>query len=511
MRWARSAGILLHPTSLPGPYGIGDLGPQAYAWVDFLAEAACSLWQVLPLGPTGYGDSPYQAFSAFGGNPYLISPQAMVEEGLLSPEDLASTPNFPQGRVDYGAVIPWKTALLRKAYDRFRETPQHPLHMEWAAFRGVQAFWLEDYALFMTLKEVHSGRPWTEWEAPLRRRDPQALQEVRRQLAATVESYAFAQFLFFHQWERLHRYARSRGILLIGDVPLFVAHDSADVWAHPDYFQLDDEGQPLFVAGVPPDYFSPTGQLWGNPVYRWEVHQAEGFAWWVDRLRTALSLVDILRLDHFRGYCACWHVPGGAKTAENGAWIETPGEDLFRTLQAALGGLPFIAEDLGVITPDVVLLRQSLGLPGMKVLQFAFGGDPKNPFLPHNYTPDCVVYTGTHDNDTGRGWFENASPQEKDFFCRYLGSHGEQPSWDLIRSAWASVAALAIAPLQDFLDLGSAARMNFPGRSGQNWTWRMLPGQASPDLAHRIRELNFLYNRQNPLCRGVKAVTRARV
>ncbi len=500
MKFERASGILLHPTSLPGRYGIGDIGPEAMRWVDFLAEAGCKIWQILPLGPTGYGDSPYQCFSAFAGNPYLISPDQLLEEGLLSPADLGELPQFPADRVDFGAVIPWKLRLLDRAYSRFIELDQtSEMRRDYAQFRAEQASWLDDFAHFMALKEYYGGRPWSQWEPELRDRQPQAMQRSRQELSEGISRQAFRQFLFFRQWDRLRRHAREKGVLIIGDIPIFVAHDSADVWAHPELFYLDEKGQPKFVAGVPPDYFSPTGQLWGNPLYRWKAHKEQGYRWWLERFRAVLSTVDIVRLDHFRGFAGYWKVPGKAKTAEKGRWVPGPGKHFLKALQQELGELPIIAEDLGVITPDVVELRDSFNLPGMKILQFAFAGGPSDPFLPHNYPRHCVVYTGTHDNDTVRGWYERVPEEEKSFYRRYLSRDGSDVSWDLIRAVWASVAVYAIAPLQDFLSLGNEARMNYPGRPSGNWSWRMPAGCLTPELQGRIHEINYLYSRLSGL------------
>ncbi len=495
MRFERASGVLLHPTSLPGPYGIGDLGPEAYRFVNFLAESGCRLWQVLPLGPTGFGDSPYQCFSAFAGNPYLISPDLLIQEGLLTEANLQPLPGFPQAHVDFGTVIPWKTALLDRAHQRFQQGSFPELKAAFAAFQEEHAAWLPDFALFMALKEAQGGRPWTAWDPPLRDRDPQALQQTRRELAEAVERQAFRQFLFFRQWAALREHAHRLGVQLIGDIPIFVAHDSADVWVHRDLFHLDAQGNPTVVAGVPPDYFSPTGQLWGNPLYRWEVHRERGYDWWLARFAAVLDLVDIVRLDHFRGFAAYWEVPAGQPTAEHGRWVPGPSADFFEAVQRRFGDLPIIAEDLGEITPDVVELRDHFGLPGMKILVFAFGGGADNPFLPHNYTPNCVVYTGTHDNDTARGWYERVSETERDHARRYLHTDGQNIAWDLIRTAWASVAVFAIAPMQDLLGLGNEARMNYPGRAAGNWAWRMSSDAITASLSARLRELNTLYLR----------------
>jgi 4-alpha-glucanotransferase len=498
MKFDRASGILLHPTSLPGPFGIGDIGPQAHDWIDFLAEAGCTLWQVLPLGPTGYGDSPYQCFSAFAGNPYLISLQALVEEGLLTSDDLADSPAFPELEVDYGAVIEWKLKVLGLAFNKFQGQTGESLYPEFTHFREQQREWLEDFSLFMALKDIHQGAPWNSWDLPLRDRDPQSLASARREFAGSVEKHAFWQFLFFRQWDKLRAYAHQNQIMIIGDAPIFVAHDSADVWAHQELFYLDDLKRPKVQAGVPPDYFSPTGQLWGNPLYRWRIHRESGYRWWIQRLRSVLGMVDLVRLDHFRGFAGYWQVSGRAKTAEKGRWVKAPGKDFLTMLKKELGELPIIAEDLGVITADVVALREKYSLPGMKIMQFAFGGNPKDPFLPHNYPDHCVVYTGTHDNDTARGWYERVPEEERRFYRRYLDRDGGNVAWDLIRACWASVAIFALAPMQDFLDLGNEARMNYPGNPSGNWKWRMGADDLSEDLKERIYEINFLYDRMNP-------------
>jgi 4-alpha-glucanotransferase len=495
MSFTRSSGILLHPTSLPGPYGIGDIGPEAYHWLDFLADAGCSLWQILPLGPTGYGDSPYQCFSAFAGNPYLISPDALLTEDLLHSNDLIEGNDLPQDRVDFGAIIPYKLGILDRAYIRFRQSASADLLDEFNSFQSKEAHWLRDFALFMAIKEAHGGGPWVKWPTPLRGRDPQALADFQEQNWVNIERHAFRQFLFHRQWDKLHRYASDRGIRIIGDIPIFVAHDSADVWANPELFFLDNTGNPTVVAGVPPDYFSPTGQLWGNPLYRWDVHAAADYDWWIARFRAVLSHVDIVRLDHFRGFAAYWEVPGDDETAIKGKWTPGPGADFLKVLQNALGELPIIAEDLGVITPDVVELRDRFNLPGMKILVFAFDGKADNPFLPHNYSNHCVVYTGTHDNDTTLGWYQRVGENERDLARRYLKTDGKDISWDLIRAAWSSVGVFALAPFQDFLKLDNKARMNYPSRLGGNWAWRMPSDALSELLRTRLHEYNFLYGR----------------
>ncbi len=495
MSFKRASGVLLHPTSLPGPYGIGDIGPQAYQWVNYLASTGCSLWQILPLGPTGYGDSPYQCFSAFAGNPYLISPDALVAEELLQPEDLANLPTLPNDRVDYGSVIALKLGLLDRAFSRFQQAAPKKLHQAFSAFKQAEAYWLDDFALFMAIKDHFGGGPWIDWPAEFRQRLPATLADFRQQYANQIERHAFRQFLFFRQWQRLRAHAHEQGLQIIGDIPIFVAHDSVDVWANPGLFYLDEDGNPLVVAGVPPDYFSPTGQLWGNPLYRWQVHTAQGYAWWISRFRAVLSTVDIVRLDHFRGFAGYWEIPGDAETAIAGRWVRGPGKALLHKVKEALGDLPIIAEDLGVITPDVEDLRETFGLPGMKIMVFAFDDDATNKFLPHNYTENYVVYTGTHDNDTALGWYKRVEEKERDFARRYLARDGHDISWDLIRAAWSSVAVFALAPMQDFLSLDNSARMNYPSTLGGNWNWRMPVDAQSEFLRSRIAETNLLYGR----------------
>ena len=497
MAFERASGILLHPTSLPGPDGIGDLGPQAYRWIDFLVETGCTLWQVLPLGPTGYGDSPYQCFSAFAGNPYLISPEALLADGLLTKKDLRDRPQFPADHVDYGPVISWKLTLLDRAFAHFQSDAINPLRQDFAAFQSEAADWLDDFTLFMALKEAQQGVAWGDWPQALRQRDPKALAQAKQTHAVAIQRHAFRQFLFFRQWSALRSYAASQGIKIIGDIPIFVAYDSADVWSHPDLFFIDDEGQPTVVAGVPPDYFSETGQLWGNPLYRWEVHAQSGYAWWLDRIRSTLQQVDIIRVDHFRGFAGYWEVPFGLPTAEIGQWVPGPGKHFFQVLQQQLGDLPIIAEDLGVITPDVVDMRDSFNLPGMRVLQFGFGS-PADPFLPHHYVRNCVVYTGTHDNDTVLGWYKTAPESERELCRKYLNTDAHDLGWDMIRTIWASVADMALAPLQDMLGLGPEARMNFPGKDSGNWGWRMPEEALTDALRDRLAELNYLYSRMKP-------------
>jgi 4-alpha-glucanotransferase len=495
MKYKRSSGILLHPTSLPGPFGIGDLGPRAYEWIDFLAKSGCSLWQVLPLGPTGYGDSPYQCFSAFAGNPYLISPEELLKDGLLNKEDLADLSPFLDERVDFGTVIPWKLALLEKAFECFQRVNSTKLRIELEEFHEQHKGWLDDFALFMAIKEDQGGGSWSAWPLPIKKHEANAIQEARQFLSEKVERQIFRQFIFYRQWKMLRAYAAQQEIKIIGDIPIFVAHDSADVWANIELFYMDEECNPTVVAGVPPDYFSPTGQLWGNPLYRWDVHAASGYAWWLNRFKAVLEFVDIVRLDHFRGFAGYWEVPAGNETAEIGKWVPGPGIPFLQAVQDSLGELPIIAEDLGVITPDVIELRDTFKLPGMKVLQFAWLTDPTDQFMPHNYSVNCVVYTGTHDNDTVRGWFSVIPEAERDFCRRYLGVSGRDLAWDMIRTAWATVGMMSLAPMQDLLDLGSKARMNFPGRPSGNWSWRMPEIALTDALCDRLHDMNYLYGR----------------
>jgi 4-alpha-glucanotransferase len=500
MVFTRSGGILLHPSSLPGPYGIGDLGPKAFHFLDWLSDSGCKLWQILPLGPTGYGDSPYQCFSAFAGNAYLISPDLLIKDGLLTEADLGDKPVFSEQRINFGQLIPWKLALLDRSFRRFQETDPVELRESFAVFRAENSLWLEDFALFMALKESYGGGSWVDWPGEIRKREEKALDAARQEHANSILRFAFYQFLFFRQWQGLRDYGRQKGIKIIGDIPIFVAADSSDVWSHPDLFHLDEERRPTVVAGVPPDYFSPTGQLWGNPLYSWEVHKNTGYKWWLERFRLILNTVDFVRLDHFRGFAGYWEIPAGNPTAEIGRWVPGPGADMLDVVANNLGssenftGLPIIAEDLGVITSDVVELRERYNLPGMKILQFGFSG-PDNPFLPHKYIQNCVAYTGTHDNDTARGWFETAPKPERSFAIRYLRTNKRDFVWALIRSVWSSTAVFAITPFQDVLGLGSEARMNYPSRLGGNWDWRLEEKDMSDEIKDKLRELNYLYNR----------------
>jgi 4-alpha-glucanotransferase len=506
MNFPRASGVLLHPTSLPGPFGIGDLGPQAFAFADFLQSSGQSLWQVLPLGPTGYGDSPYACYSAFAGNTLLISPEQLVTEGLLNRSELPSPLTGANEEVDFARVHALKDDLLRKAYERYKRTTDTGLRSAFETFAQKYNAWLEDYALFRALKDAHVGIAWNKWEPALVRRTPAALARAREQLRDEVEAQMFYQFLFFQQWFALKTYCNENGIQVVGDVPIFVAHDSADVWTNPEEFKLDKNGTPLVVAGVPPDYFSTTGQYWGNPLYDWDRMQKEGFTWWIDRVQATLNVVDIIRVDHFRGFAACWEIPGGDETAERGQWVEAPGRQLFTAIRKALGELPIIAEDLGVITPDVVALRDDFGFPGMRILQFGFGGDTKNIDLPHNYTTNIVAYTGTHDNDTTVGWFKSVAgegstrtakqiEQERTFCLNYLNSTGKEIHWDFIRALLSSVANTAIVPLQDLLGLGTEARMNLPNSTKGNWTWRFKAGALTEKIGNRLKDLTDWYGR----------------
>jgi 4-alpha-glucanotransferase len=504
----RSSGILLHPTSLPGPFGVGELGDEAYRFVDFLKASGQSLWQVLPLGPTGYGDSPYQCFSAFAGNTLLVSPEKLIDEGLLTREDLARAPSFPEEKVDFGSVIEFKNQLLETTFERFRQTANSELRSYFEHFTRQSSAWLEDYALYRAIKNEQGGKAWNEWPPELARRDNSALAGAGERLRDEVEAQKFYQFLFFKQWAALKAYCHEHEVKLVGDIPIFVARDSADVWMNPDQFKLDEAGNPLVVAGVPPDYFSATGQLWGNPIYNWDRMLADGFRWWIERVRSTLEIFDIVRVDHFRGFAASWEIPGSDKTAERGRWVNVPGRELFTAIKNALGDLPIIAEDLGVITPDVESLRDDFGLPGMRILQFAFGGDTLNADLPHNYIKNCVVYTGTHDNDTTVGWFTSVAGEgstrdreqierERRFCQDYLGSRGSEIHWDFIRALLASVADTAVIPLQDLLGLGNEARMNLPNSTSGNWAWRFKAGALKPEIVERLRKLTRVYGRES--------------
>lgn len=496
----RLSGILLHPTSFPSPYGIGDLGKAAYEFVDFLAEAGQHLWQILPLTPTGYGDSPYQSFSAFAGQPLLIAPSHLLKLGLITEADLTDCPVSDPEHIEYGSVIPWKQQLFRIAYEHFTDGTFHDEQFlsDFKQFIEEQNEWLNDYALFMACKDVHNGACWLDWAEEYRIPTEEFRQQLRSTLHHQIQYYQFLQFLFFEEWMALKSYANERDIQIIGDIPIFVSMDSADVWANQHLFQLDSKGYPLKVAGVPPDYFSATGQLWGNPLYAWDAHLEDGFSWWISRIRHQLHSLDILRIDHFRGFQAFWAVPYGEETAINGEWILAPGYELFHAIQEALGDdLPIIAEDLGIITEEVEALRDAFHFPGMKVLQFAFDSLGEGSYLPHQFTsPDCVCYTGTHDNDTTLGWYLTLNPDCQKKVCQYTrNSDVAYISHDLIRTALGSIARYAIFPMQDVLGYGSSARMNTPGKASGNWSWRYKEGVLRQELADNLREMTHLYGR----------------
>ena len=483
----RASGILLHPTSLPG-VGTGDLGEAAYRFVDWLVEAGQTLWQLLPLVATE--NSPYNGLSAFAGNTLLLSPALLVDDELLEADETEVPPGVMGDGLDFSEVARWKDRLLKRAYGAFRAGWAPALRRGFDAYREEHAAWLDDWALFRALRDEHAGATWSTWEKPLRRRDGDALARARLSLAEEVERHAFGQFLFDRQWGALRRYAGERGVRVIGDVPIFVAHDSADVWAHPEIFSLDEEGNPTVVSGVPPDYFSETGQRWGNPLYRWDVLEREGYRWWIDRFRRTLEMVDVARIDHFRGFESYWEIPADEETAIQGRWIPGPGTRLFEAVERELGKIPLIAEDLGIITPEVDTLREELGFPGMRVLQFAFGGDdPENPHLPANYPRLTVAYTGTHDNDTAAGWYAGASVEERAGLRVLTGEMGDGVHWGMIEVVERSAADVAILPLQDVLGLGSDARMNTPGTMEGNWAWRFREGDLTPGLAARLRAI----------------------
>jgi 4-alpha-glucanotransferase len=488
VNWGRTSGILLHITSLPGKYGIGELGPEAYAFAEWLAAAGQRVWQVLPLGPVGYGESPYQLYSAFAGNPMLLSVDTLIARGWLAESDLGRVPRFASQRVEFERVVPWKTRLLRKAFENFRVRALDTDRQEFESFRRQNCVWLDAFARFMALKEAQNNVAWTEWDRAITPAE------------ADIEYHQFLQFEFFRQWDALKAHVGKLGIRLMGDLPIYMAHDSVDVWANPELFRFDG------VAGVPPDYFSATGQLWGNPLYHWDRIAADGYRWWIERMRASLRQFDAIRMDHFRGFEAYWEVRAGETTAVNGRWVPGPGAELFRTLTAELGPLPIVAENLGVITPEVEALRDEFGLPGMAILQFAFGTDPQaSTFKPHNYVPNLVAYTGTHDNDTAEGWWHSEGGDstrttediqaEKAHARAYLGAGPRQVHWELIRALMVSVAETVLVPLQDVLGLGSEARMNTPSTASGNWRWRCRPGVLTEDLARRLRELATLYDR----------------
>jgi len=507
MNFERSSGVLLHPTSLPGRYGIGEIGAEAVKFADVLREMGQQLWQMLPLGPTGFGDSPYQSLSTFAGNPMLLSLDLLVEEGLLSKRRLASACDFSDERVDYGEVIKYRTEILGSVCRTFNRRANAGIQRKFKQFCTANGYWLDNYALFSAIKDGHGGVPWVEWEPELVKREPAALARAMAKYGTSIRNAKILQFLFDRQWHRLWSKCRRKGIRIVGDIPIFVAHDSADVWANPELFYLDGLGNLTVQAGVPPDYFSATGQLWGNPLYRWDEHRRTNYEWWGRRMKRVFETVDIVRIDHFRGFESYWEVPADAEDAIGGRWIKGPGADLFVSLKERLGELPIIAEDLGLITPEVEALRDELGFPGMYILQFAFGKDAKAiDYLPHNHGGNSVVYTGTHDNDTTVGWFssqpgENSTrtiediARERARALDYLGTDGSEIQWDMIKLAEESCANTAIVPLQDILGLGSDSRMNCPGSCSNNWAWRFSWDMLTPELKQRMLEVTKNSNR----------------
>ena len=495
MNFQRSSGILLHPTSLPGPFGSGDLGASSYHFVDWLVVAGQSLWQMLPLGPVGMGDSPYMCLSAFAGEPILIDLQELSDRGWLPKNELSQIPDFWKHKVHFGDVKAYRMSKLRIAAANFFAKNSAKDAEDLAAFRKKQKAWLDDYALFMALITKYNGAEWSTWDADLVHRTPAALKAARTELQSEVDFWVFTQWCFFRQWNALKSYANERGIRIVGDIPIFIAYQSADVWANPHLFHLDKAMKPKVVAGVPPDYFSVTGQRWGNPLYDWKAMQEENFSWFIERIRTTLALVDIVRIDHFRGFAGYWEIPATEATAVKGRWLKGPGAKLFDAIQKKLGSLPIIAEDLGEITPDVVELRDRYDFPGMRILQFAFAADTKNNFLPHNYIANTVVYSGTHDNDTTIGWFRSATDREREFVKKYVGTDGKEIHWDLIRLASNSVAMMAVFPFQDVLGLGTEARMNMPGQALGNWSWRFQWDQVQPWHALKLYEISALSHR----------------
>lgn len=495
----RASGILLHPTSLPGPYGIGTLGKAATDFIDFLVIAKQKYWQILPLGPTGYADSPYQCYSAHAGNPNLIDLDILVSEGLLEASDLASFPIKDDGPVQFDAVQNARQPLLEKAFKSFSERADQLARTRYRNFIKEEYWWLNDYALFRAIKSFFGGLPWYQWDENARKREPETLKKLQSDLHSDIEFHKFTQHLFFRQWSNVKNYAHKKKISIIGDIPLYISLDSSDAWANPSIFEFGDDGLPLRVGGVPPDYFSETGQLWGNPLYRWTDNKEAVYKWWIDRIRTNLALADIIRIDHFRGFAAYWAVPYGEKTAIKGEWIPGPGKDFFDAMKQEFGTLPIIAEDLGVITPDVEELRDGFAFPGMKILQFAFDSAEANDYLPHNYTRNFIVYTGTHDNDTVRGWFDKASSADRKMALQYMNTKGTDLHWDFIRLAWSSVANTAIVPMQDLLGLDTSGRMNLPGTTVNNWMWRAKAHDFTPMLAEKLAEITLLFERAKKL------------
>ncbi|NJN75850.1 MAG: 4-alpha-glucanotransferase [Synechococcaceae cyanobacterium RL_1_2] len=498
MTQSRASGVLIHPTSLPGKYGIGDLGEQAYKFIDFLIQNYQKYWQILPLGPTSYGNSPYFCYSAFAGNPLLINLEWIASEGLIEQKDLDALPDYPEGEVDFDLVISTKLPLLKKASENFDSKATKERKRQFHDFCHKYAYWLEDYALFMALKEHFGDLSWNAWEPTIANREPAAIAEWKEKLADLIYFHKWAQSEFFRQWTTLKSYANENGVEIFGDIPIYVAHDSADVWANPEIFRLNKETKAVkWMAGVPPDYFSETGQLWGNPVYNWRMLKRTNFDWWLKRVEAILDYVDLIRIDHFRGFDAFWAVMEGEKTAMNGRWIGAKGREFFEALDRKLGKLPVVAEDLGVITPGVEALRDDFGFPGMKILQFAFDSDRENVFLPFNYdNHHCVVYTGTHDNDTTVGWFNQRTPEEQAKVVNYLGGVGDEGiHWALIRLAMGSVASICVTPMQDLMGLDENFRMNTPGTASGNWSWRYTADQLTEDIGQKIKYMTYVYGR----------------
>lgn len=505
MKIERSAGILLHPTSLPGDFGIGDLGPSANHFIDFLAHAGQTLWQIFPLGPTGYGDSPYQCFSAFAGNPLLVSPELLLKEGLLNKSELGNVPDNNSHSIDFGPIINYKYDLLQKAFAHFKAKKESFKH-EFDNFCKNNSYWLEDYSLFMAAKQYHGGVTWTQWDQSIAFR--KNIAEWQTKLKDGIDYHKFLQFTFDKQWTNVRRYAHKNGIRIIGDLPIFIAYDSADTWANKELFSVRKDGSLEFVAGVPPDYFSATGQLWGNPLYKWKVMEKDNFKWWKSRISKLLEMVDIIRIDHFRGFDAYWEIPGDAKTAIHGRWVKAPGEKLFNAMKKEFGDIPIIAEDLGVITNSVEELRDKFEFPGIKILQFGLGEDGDKKFLPHNHIKNCVVHTGSHDNETTRGFLESECKKNSGIYewtQKYLNYYGDNMTYELIRTAYASVANIVVIPLQDILNLDNSARMNLPGTLGGNWTWRFTWDQIDQSLAKQYKEMTIAFERP-PLKKNENAV-----
>ena len=497
MNFERASGILLHPTSLPGPFGSGDLGKSAYHFIDWLVIAGQKLWQILPVGPVGMGDSPYMSLSAFAGEPMLVDPEDLKERGWLTQQELDLAPPFQRQQIHYGQVKQFRMELLRTAFGRFLQDRSSEVKHTYEEFCKKQKSWLDDYAIFMALVGRYEGKEWSEWPEDVKLRKSAALLKVKKELEQEIAFWKFVQWNFFRQWMALKQYANERQIKIVGDIPIFVAFQSADVWSHPDLFFLDASMRPTHVAGVPPDYFSETGQRWGNPLYRWNKFHQTKYAWWIERIKMTLTYVDIVRIDHFRGFVGYWEIPATEKTAVKGRWVKGPGKKLFDAVVKKLGTLPIIAEDLGVVTDDVISLRERYNFPGMRILQFAFAGDPHNNFLPHNYHSNTVVYSGTHDNDTTVGWYASATEREKEFLKRYCGTDGNSVHWDLIRLASQSVADMAIFPFQDILGLGNEGRMNLPGKALGNWSWRFYWDQVQPWHAMKLNEIAALTGRTN--------------